>query len=316
MEPTNFDFESSFIAFCRITGWTNSEISEINNDITLFASSLTTYIHQGLDTDLNLQYQDVVLNLSMLNDRTLDYLLNGDDSEIGDILWQSIYDGMALRYLIQCGNSIDCRYIESVDPHNGLNNSVFEAFVSNKLNVHFQSQNVTNAPNLIFKVENITVISGSSLAVYVMDDGLFDTLLDIALVLVVFNCCTAVCVLALHCKNRKRNGTKNESNSDDSSQPDQCISNCVGSMPGQLESRTNSVSGVSCMTTASIYDHAMEGTPDTNVVENTWAKAAGQDHDDLNRQISVSVPDVNYSDERVRESTEGGVDDGMCSVDI
>ena len=57
------------------------------------------------------------------------------------------------------------------------------------------------------------------------------------------------------------------------------------------------------MTTASIYDHAMEGTPDTNVVENTWAKAAGQDHDDLNRQISVSVPDVNYSVERVRKST-------------
>ena len=231
MEPTNFDFESSFIAFCRITGWTNSEISEINNDITLFASSLTTYIHQGLDTDLNLQYQDVVLNLSMLNDRTLDYLLNGDDSEIGDILWQSIYDGMALRYLIQCGNSIDCRYIESEDPRNGLNNSILESFVSNKLNVHFQSRNVTNAPNLIFKVENITIISGSSLAVDGSDNELFDTIiLDIALVLVVFKCGTAVGVLALHCKQRKQNDTKNESNSDHSSQHDQCISNSVGSM--------------------------------------------------------------------------------------
>ena len=154
---TYSDFQSSVTAFFKITGWTNSEISDVNDDIQSFADSLTMHIHQGFDNDDTLEYQDLVLEMRLMNEYSLDYLSNKSDSDSGHILWQSIDNGMDLQYLINCSRSLSCIYIESDDPENGLNDTVFEAFVSDKLNSHFISTDTRGNYNLKFIVERITM---------------------------------------------------------------------------------------------------------------------------------------------------------------
>ena len=170
LSPTRYpitysDLDSSVIALFNITGWTNSDISDVESDLELFASSLTNYIHQGFDADSNLEYRHIVLSVFSINEYPLDHLINDDDSETREVLRQSIDDGMNLQYLIEC-SIIDCLYIDTEDPLNGLNPipipilniTAFEMFVSSKLNTFFVSTDSTNGDNaLSFAVESMTL---------------------------------------------------------------------------------------------------------------------------------------------------------------
>ena len=91
---TYSNFYYSVNAFFGITGWTVSEISNVNDDIHLFITSLTRYIHEGFDEDHNLEYRYIILNISSLNDYSYDKLLEGDYSTVNETLMQSVNNGM------------------------------------------------------------------------------------------------------------------------------------------------------------------------------------------------------------------------------
>ena len=161
------DFNSSVTAFYRITNWTDSEISDVNEDVERFITSLTTFIHQGFDNDPVLEYQDIKLNITFINDYTYADLIGGSESERKDILDLSLSNGMELQYLIECSHDSICEYIaaDSDGTSVGMDSSVFEESVTSKLQAYFMSTNSyctsTNATHddldsaLAFVVDNI-----------------------------------------------------------------------------------------------------------------------------------------------------------------
>lgn len=127
----------------------------MNGDLENSFSAISDSVHQGFDADSNLEYRDIVLNISMINGHDFDDLINGSGVETGKVLMQSIYDGMELQYLIQCRNIVDCAYILADDAPDTFNRSAFEEFVDDKLNEWFAPRNGRDS-NLVFVVENIT----------------------------------------------------------------------------------------------------------------------------------------------------------------
>ena len=153
------DFYHSVNAFFRITGWTHSEISNVNDDIHLFGTSLTHYIHQGFDEDLHLEYRDIILNISTLNDYSYDKLFEGDYSTVNETLMQSVNNGMRLQYLIECSDVFACEYIAGESSTIELDRSSVESSVTAKLHNYFSLLEVSgDAANstLSFTIENIT----------------------------------------------------------------------------------------------------------------------------------------------------------------
>ena len=140
-------YDSELVAMFNITGWTASELSLVADDIPAFASDLTFYIYQGFDNDEYIEYQNVGVNMSTINDCTVDQLLDGN---LG-LVWNSLYGGMELQYIIKCSRSY-CDYITG-DFVLIFNRSAFEEFVSDKLNIHFFATD-SSAGSLVFTVEN------------------------------------------------------------------------------------------------------------------------------------------------------------------
>ena len=142
------DFQFEISAGFRITGWTDSEISEVNHDTELFLTSMTTYIHQGFDDDYHLEYRAVVLNVTDITDNFYDDLSTDDHSAMDE----TIHDyNMDLQYLIECRNVDICRYISGENATVQLDRSEFELFVTNRLNSNFSSD------SLLFTVMNMTM---------------------------------------------------------------------------------------------------------------------------------------------------------------
>ena len=216
---TYSDFNSSLYAFFRITGWTDSQISDVNGNIDTFVSSLTTYIHEGFDNDGNLKYSDIVPNISTINDRVYDYFIIEDSSETSSILKESINGGMRLQYLVECSHDNYCEYISDDSSTIGMDRAVFESFISAKLNSYFVSTEATNDAvdsSLIFSVENFTTISYDAMENSSNDDdgsSIFATILFIFGALCLFISGISIGVI-LH--NRKRQSSiaavKNDSN--------------------------------------------------------------------------------------------------------
>ena len=186
------EFDSAISAIFNITGWTTMEISKVNDDIQSFASDLTIYIHHGFNNDPHLEFRDVVPNISTINDYTVDQLIEGDDS---GILRQSIYSGMKLQYLIRCHDNFDCEYIRD-NRTGGMNRSIFEQFVSDKLNVHFKSTDASIG-SLKFTIESISNQLGDHIASTSTDSSFHLTTTTLLLILLavipLFICISIFC---------------------------------------------------------------------------------------------------------------------------
>merc|ERR1719385_580584 len=103
----NGDLASSVDAHFSIIGWTYSQIYEVNQDIVAFATSLTSYIHRAFADDELIEFNDVVLNISSINNLSFYDLIALDDSERMDILMTN----MSLQYHIECDDIFTCFYI-------------------------------------------------------------------------------------------------------------------------------------------------------------------------------------------------------------
>ena len=141
-------------------------------DAQLFVSALTDYIHQGLDNDPQVEYRDVVLNITAINGYGYNGLVNGAASETSSIFQDSISDGMRLNYLIKCSDSFVCTYMISESSSVGMDHAIFESFVTTKLRSYFLSPDATNTEMdsaLIFAVDNFTMESDGD-----SDGSIFD----------------------------------------------------------------------------------------------------------------------------------------------
>ena len=155
MSPTRYpirysDFVHKVTALFQITGWTFPQLSFVNNHLQNSFSNITHAVHQGFDADSYLEFQHIVLNISLINGHTLDDLMDGTSSDT--ILLPSTDDGMALQYLIECANIFWCEHI--ID-NQTFNRSSFEEFVTQKLNEYFTSTDASTWA-LDFIVEDIT----------------------------------------------------------------------------------------------------------------------------------------------------------------
>ena len=318
---TYSDFQSSATAFFKITGWTNSEISDVDDDIQLFAESLTMYIHQGFDNDDSLEYQHLVLKMRLMNGFSLNYLSNESASDSGNVLWQSIDDGMDLQYLINCSSSTRCIYIESDDPENGLNDTVFEAFVSDKLNSHFISTDTQEGHNLNFKVEGITMDAmESSTGSSASSINLFVVLI-VCGVVCVFVSGASVGVIALHCKQRKRNAARNASNLEHQNDHGKIASGSEEHSMERRVSRKTTLTQISQMETPNVDDEEQEGMQfETGaVIYNTEGDAGEERIGDVNlyqmSQSTMTIPGQSQSDENESQVAENVDDDRDHSND-
>ena len=149
------DFNSAVSASFGITGWTNSEISTVNDDIQTFVVSVTTFIHQAFDEDDALQYKYIVLNISTINEHDIDFLINGNSSrsETKDILAESLNSTMSLQYIIECSDSSYYHYIGSGT--SVMDRNAFESYVTKELQSYFMSIDYNSS--LLFVVENMTM---------------------------------------------------------------------------------------------------------------------------------------------------------------
>merc|ERR1719433_319058 len=158
----NGDLASSVDAHFSIIGWTYSQIHEINQDIDAFATSLTSYIHRAFADDELIEFNDVVLNISSINNLTVYDLIALDDSQRMNILMTN----MSLQYHIECDDIVTCFYISDDWLNNGtiyMDRDAFQEFVSNQLNAHFLSTDADvivedlNNQSLSFTVEEMSV---------------------------------------------------------------------------------------------------------------------------------------------------------------
>ena len=178
---------------------------------------MTDYIHQGFDNDANLEYRDIVLNISFINNHRVDDLLGGSDLESRDILGKSLSVGMLLQYHIECIDFDHCGYMMYISGDNSsitATHSDFEAFVTNKLRSHFVSTNaaLANLPNhartretgLIFAVENMTMNSVDAMEIETKGVDVFVIILCIFCALCLFISGISIGVILYH---RKRQGS-------------------------------------------------------------------------------------------------------------
>ena len=100
----------------------------MSNDLDHFTTTLTEFIHSGFDEDPTLEYKDIVLNITSVNDHSL------DDIDPGDIVEESYEGAMEIQYLIELSNSVHRRYI--LDDQ-GFNRTAFQMIVSDNLNAYF-----------------------------------------------------------------------------------------------------------------------------------------------------------------------------------
>ena len=151
------EFQYGLIASFGISGWTLSEMSYVENDIQLFASTLTSFIHEGFDDDEYLEFRDIILNISTINNHTVQSLVYGDASVTATILRWSLFEGMAVKYLIHYHDSIDGQYIVNGQSH-GLDRTNLAIFVTEQLNLHFSTIYTTDSA-LAFTIESMVLLS-------------------------------------------------------------------------------------------------------------------------------------------------------------
>ena len=208
MHPIRYsDFDAAVTAVFNISGWTHSELSHVNNDLESFTSSLTYYVHQGFDHDPGLEFRNIVLNISSINNHTVDDLLSENENASGAIVRESLRSGMIVRYLVEC-SKLYCAYISQKDSSAGMHRTDFEDFVSAKLNLFFMSTNGTNEgteSSLVFTVESMTMSNdtqedssnGSESAITKAN------ILLLCALVIVFVCGISLGVILLHCKRRR-----------------------------------------------------------------------------------------------------------------
>ena len=118
----------------------------------LFTSSLTMYIHQGFDADQPLEFKDIVVNLSSINNHAIEHVLQTNNTIADNIVQDSLYFGMSFRYFVECIDDYVCSYICS----DVFDRYGFEQFVTDKLNAFFTSTDAST--DLAFTVQNMTII--------------------------------------------------------------------------------------------------------------------------------------------------------------
>jgi len=204
-ETTNDQFEGfgySVDASFSISGWSHGQLSEVNDNIGLFASELTKIIHFGFDADPDLNTNDIALNISTINEHLVDDLIDSD-SDSGPVLLESLSDGMRLEYLIGC-SSIDCHYIV-----HELNRTRFENVVSAGLNEYFINTNVSG-PMLSFVVDSLSESESVASITKDTDTGDGSTIVFIAifvlLCLCIFVCGSSAGIFLFYKKHRRASG--------------------------------------------------------------------------------------------------------------
>ena len=200
-------FDSVVSAVFNVSRWTKSELSHVNNDLESFTSSLTGYIHQGFDDDPGLEFRNIVLNISSINNHTVSDLVHGNNSATGAILQNSLYEGMIVRYLIECSHGY-CAYISKDDPSTGMDRTDFEDFVSAKLHMFFMSTNANNEStesSLVFTVESMAMSNDTLDDVANASKSVSTTsiVLILCALAIVFVCGISLGVILLHYKKRK-----------------------------------------------------------------------------------------------------------------
>ena len=199
--PIDSEFESAVTAIFNISGWTHSQISQVNNDWELFISSLTKYIHQGFNDDPVLEFRHIVPGVVLINEYTLDELIHMNKQNMISIMDQIVDNGMQLLYLIECDANFYCIYITRNGQNTQniqMNHTSFERFVSTKLHTFFVSTNSnsgddTSGNSLIFMVESMILIEEESLG-NVDDDAL---ILNSSLLFIVGLSATACVVIGI-----------------------------------------------------------------------------------------------------------------------
>merc|ERR1719249_206917 len=89
----------------------------------------TSYIHRAFADDELIEFNDVVLNISFINNLTVYDLIALDDSKRMDILMTN----MSLQYHIECDDIFTCFYISDDWLNNGtiyMYRDVFQEFAS------------------------------------------------------------------------------------------------------------------------------------------------------------------------------------------
>ena len=202
ISPTRYpiqysNFQYDVTALFRITGWTIAQLSEVENDMDYFITVVTEYIHSGFDADSTLEYQDIVLNITSINDYSL-------DADPSDILEDSYENGMELRYLIEFQSSLHRQYVLNQDVSSGFNRTILALAVTYELNAYFMLLDVNDddVSDLIFSVENMSIfISEGS------NRNNFDWFLSKRHLLIISSAAAGVfiiCIVFVYCRRKHR----------------------------------------------------------------------------------------------------------------
>ena len=116
------------------------------------------FIHQGFDNDDNLEYRDIILNITYINNHAYDDYVDENWSNYSASS-ELFNDTMRLQYLIKCTDDSVCGYISEKNSSIGMDHTAFEGFVTTKLRSYFTSMDATSYSSnsaLLFVVDNVT----------------------------------------------------------------------------------------------------------------------------------------------------------------
>ena len=225
--PSAIEYDDSepavITAFFSINRLGYSEISKIDRNLADFISTLTEYIHDAFDSDWNLEYDDVTLDISTINDHAFDDLIAEDSHQRETILSTSFAEGMQLQYVIDCSNTLHCLYILGDDPIYEFDRESLELRVSEDLNIYFISTDAmgtsSNSDNssISFIVESMMFGSdfeamtssddSESYSLFGMDLSLTE-MIEYSLLSLVPFCIVITCLLVRRRRRQKRNFEK------------------------------------------------------------------------------------------------------------
>ena len=108
-------------------------------------------IHLGIDSDPLLGYNEIVLNITAINEYDAHYLIHGDTDDTARLLASSRQQGMYFEYVVQCDKYLLCRYMTDTVEYN---RTVLEHFVVTQLDSYFDEMDIVSS--LQFTVISMT----------------------------------------------------------------------------------------------------------------------------------------------------------------
>ena len=196
------DFVYEVVAEFKIDGLSFTELTSIVRNLGMFTSNLTSMIHSGMDADVILEYNDIVLEIATINGYDANELIKDEDNSAETKLESSFSDGMLFEYLVKCDQRYHCTlYIVDEELYN---RTILEVFVTAGLVSYFANTDSNSGDSsVVFTVESLTLNEGSNDAVSSDTASERSTLMMIVAALLIISICAFTIIILCFLKRKK-----------------------------------------------------------------------------------------------------------------